>query len=171
MPTIRLATAADLPALHELVETTFLTAFGPPVNTPANMEKYRAEYLTLARIGGELAHPDSRFFLVEKAGQLVGYLKLNQGAAQAEQLLDHALEIERIYVRAAWQGQQIGQLLCDFALATARTEGFRLIWLGVWEENRRAIRFYERNGFQIFSHHFFWLGDDRQKDYLLKREL
>jgi ribosomal protein S18 acetylase RimI-like enzyme len=41
-------------------------------------------------------------------------------------------------------------------------------WLGVWEDNHRAIRFYEKNGFEKFDSHPFILGESKQTDLLMK---
>jgi len=42
------------------------------------------------------------------------------------------------------------------------------VWLGVWEENQRAINFYKRNGFKEFGKHSFIVGDDEQTDLMMK---
>lgn len=42
------------------------------------------------------------------------------------------------------------------------------IWLGVWEHNVDAIKFYEKQGFKKFDTHIFKLGDDEQTDNLMK---
>ncbi len=43
------------------------------------------------------------------------------------------------------------------------------IWLGVWEENPKAIRFYEKNGFVPFSRHIFKMGDEEQTDIMMRK--
>jgi ribosomal protein S18 acetylase RimI-like enzyme len=45
------------------------------------------------------------------------------------------------------------------------------IWLGVWEENTKAINFYTKNGFAGFDKHIFKLGDDEQTDIMMKLQL
>ncbi|MNF16430.1 Protease synthase and sporulation negative regulatory protein PAI 1 [compost metagenome] len=45
------------------------------------------------------------------------------------------------------------------------------IWLGVWEENKRALRFYEKNGFTVFDKHIFRLGNDEQTDLMMKKTI
>jgi ribosomal protein S18 acetylase RimI-like enzyme len=45
------------------------------------------------------------------------------------------------------------------------------IWLGVWEHNTAAIRFYERLGFEKFAMHPYYIGKDRQTDWLMKMNL
>jgi len=45
------------------------------------------------------------------------------------------------------------------------------IWLGVREENPRAIRFYQKNSFVEFDKHIFTLSDDEQTDIMMKKLL
>ena len=99
----------------------------------------------------------------------MGYLKLNGGNSQTELKDERTLEIERIYVLSSWYGKQVGQLLYNKAIEVALELNADYIWLGVWEENQRAIRFYERNGFVAFDKHIFRLGDDEQTDIMMKR--
>ncbi|MEY4459269.1 MAG: hypothetical protein RIT38_474, partial [Bacteroidota bacterium] len=93
------------------------------------------------------------------------------GASQTELKDNTALEIERIYVAKAFHGKKIGQLLYDKAIEVAKVKMVEYIWLGVWEENHRAINFYTKNGFVAFDKHIFVLGEDAQTDIMMKLEL
>lgn len=84
---------------------------------------------------------------------------------------DKALEIERIYVLSEYHGKRIGQLLYEKAMQIAKQSNADYIWLGVWEENPRAISFYKKNGFVEFDKHIFKLGDDEQTDIMMKLQL
>ncbi len=101
----------------------------------------------------------------------IGYLNLNVWAAQAEVLEVCGLEMQRIYVRKAFLGKEIGKLLLEHALTLARSMDLSYVWLAVWEKNPRAIRFYEKNGFAAFGSCLFLLGADKQTDILMKRPL
>jgi ribosomal protein S18 acetylase RimI-like enzyme len=109
-----------------------------------------------------------QYYLATAAEEPVGYLKLNFSAAQTEFKDEHALEIERIYVAKAYLGAGVGQLLINKAIAVAQESGLECVWLGVWEKNPRAIRFYEKQGFKQFGSHSFMLGQDEQTDILMK---
>lgn len=167
---IRLVQPDELHSLHTFARHTFIEAFAHQ-NTPENMALYLKDHLTLSSLEQELAHPQSRFFFGEEAGKLIAYSKINAGSAQSEQQLSNALELERIYVHANWQGKGIGAELLMAMTDLAQAEGYDYIWLGVWEENHAAIRFYQRQGFTIFSQHDFYLGNDLQTDIMLKRKL
>ena len=167
---IRAVENSEITQLHKLSLSTFVQAFGSQ-NTASNMEQYLAEALTSSRIRFEYKNPNSSFFFAEYQSETIGYLKLNQGDAQTEQELSEALEIERIYVIEKFQSLGIGALLLNFSLELARLKKLKQVWLGVWEKNHRAIRFYERNGFVTFSKHEFMLGQELQFDVMMKIEL
>jgi ribosomal protein S18 acetylase RimI-like enzyme len=164
---IRQATIDDVLILQDIGRQTFSETFAS-ANTEANMQHYLAENFTIKQLTEELSHPQSDMFLACSGDRAIGYLKVNHGKAQTEIRDEAGLEIERIYVLQEFQGMQVGQLLFEKALASARQLGKAYLWLGVWEENHRAIRFYEKQGFTAFDKHIFKLGDDLQTDIMMK---
>ena len=135
------------------------------------MEAFIATAFTLPSFVQQLSNPDSYFYYAVVDGDTAGYIKLNYNAAQTEFQEADALEVERIYVLQAYQGRQIGKQLIDFAIQTATEKKLSYIWLGVWEHNAGAIRFYQNKGFTIFGSHPFMLGNDQQTDLLMRKEL
>jgi ribosomal protein S18 acetylase RimI-like enzyme len=170
MISIRKIDIEDLDELQRVSRQTFHETFAA-VNSAENMTKYLEEELSASKLSVELANPDSAFYFAEENNEVIGYLKLNFGRAQTELKDGKAVEIERIYVLAAYQGKQIGQLLYQQALQAAKEINADYVWLGVWEENRKAINFYRKNGFIEFDKHIFYLGDDAQTDIMMKLEL
>jgi ribosomal protein S18 acetylase RimI-like enzyme len=170
--TLRKVTPADhdVYQLQQIGRQTFFETFAPS-NSEQNMRHYLAEGFAPDKLRVELAQFYSAFYFAEQAGRVVGYLKVNTGPAQTEQQMANALEIERIYVLQEFQGQRVGQVLYEQALSLAQEAQAEYLWLGVWEENPRAIRFYQKNGFIAFDKHIFQLGDDEQTDILMKRPL
>jgi ribosomal protein S18 acetylase RimI-like enzyme len=140
-------------------------------NSKSQMEKYLTENFNTSTIKSELEISDSHFYFAELEGSVIGYLKVNTGTAQTENSTENGLEIERIYVLKEYYGKQVGQRLYKKALNVAESSGVDFIWLGVWENNPRAIRFYEKQGFVNFGKHIFKLGTEDQTDILMKRAL
>lgn len=164
---------ASLKDSHKLLEIgrqTFYDAFAP-LNTKENIQQYLDEKFTLENVITELKNPNTDFYFVLHDHKKVGYLKLNTADAQTEINYDKALEIERIYVIKEHQGKKIGQCLLHKAIQIAQEKMLEYIWLGVWEKNTAAIRFYEGHGFTIFNKHQFALGSDIQTDLMMKLEL
>ena len=160
----------DLESLQAIGKQTFIETFGE-MNTEENMAKYLSESFNEDRLRSELTNPDSVFYFAMLENQVVGYMKLNFGEAQTEMKDQKTLEIERIYVLKEYYGKGVGQVLYDTALDIARQKNAKTIWLGVWEENPRAISFYKKNGFVEFDKHVFILGDDVQTDIMMKLDM
>lgn len=167
---IRKLNSSDLENLQEISSATFRETF-EKVNTEEDLHKYLSEKLSLNQLKSELENPNSEFYFAENENQILGYLKLNFGDAQTENQGNEALEIERIYVLKEFFPLKIGQILFDKAIEIGKERNKEFVWLGVWEENKRAIRFYEKNGFEIFGKHDFVLGTDIQTDLLMKLKL
>ena len=167
---IRKINIDDLETLRNLSIQTFKETF-EEVNTEEDMQKYLLENLSIEKLKSELENPNSEFYFAENNDEILGYLKLNFKDAQTEKLEENHFEIERIYVLKAFLGQKIGQILFDKAIKIGREKNLEYVWLGVWEENHRAIRFYEKNGFEIFGKHKFVLGKDVQTDLLMKLKI
>lgn len=167
---IREASIAELETLQQISKSTFTETFSVH-NTEENMSNYLHNNLSLEKLGEEMKNPKSSFYFAQTKGEVIGYLKLNVGAAQNEWKEETGIEIERIYVLKKYHGHRIGQLLFEKAISIARSMEMQYVWLGVWEKNERAIAFYTKNGFKVVDEHLFKLGDDVQNDYLMKLTL
>jgi ribosomal protein S18 acetylase RimI-like enzyme len=167
---INKASSEDVEIIQSLGIETFSETFAED-NTEEAMKKYLEESFNTEKIKSELNNPDSHFYIAWEEDNPVGYLKVNTGNAQTELQDDKSLEIERIYVKKSHHGKKVGQLLYDQALETAQQLKKSYLWLGVWEENLRALQFYRKNGFVEFDKHIFRLGEEEQTDLMMKKML
>lgn len=164
---IRSVQLSDLLELQKISRQTFFETFAS-VNSKENMNKYLEANLSASKITDELNDRYSEFYFALHDKQIIGYLKINFGTSQTELQDKKGMEIERIYVLKEFQGKKIGQLLYGTALTRAMQNNVEYIWLGVWEKNQNAIKFYQRNGFVKFDEHIFKLGNDEQTDIMMK---
>ena len=167
---IRKATLTDLAALQKIGRQTFFETFSAG-NTEANMAEYLDQGFSEEKLSAELTDSNSVFYFATLDETPIGYLKLNFGQSQTELQDEEAVEIERIYVLKEFHGKKVGQLLYDKAIEIAVQKKAGYVWLGVWEENARAIHFYKKNGFIAFDKHIFKLGTDEQTDIMMKLKL
>ena len=158
---------AEVDALCAISCSTFSQTFLAQ-NTAEDMEAYLTSSFSVEKLTQEITNPNSAFFFAKENEQVLGYLKVNAGDAQTELKDLNAFEIERIYVDKAYLGKKIGQLLFEKAIKLAKSKNATYVWLGVWEENHRALAFYEKNGFVPFDKHVFMLGNDAQTDIMMK---
>lgn len=167
---IKKVTINDLDQLQQIGRQTFYETFASG-NTEENMNKYLDEAFSVAKLTTELNDKNAEFYFATLDNDVIGYLKINFGQSQTELQDDKAVEIERIYVLKKFHGKNVGQLLYDKAVSIARQKNADYVWLGVWEENPRAINFYKKNGFVEFDKHIFKLGNDEQTDIMMKLKL
>jgi ribosomal protein S18 acetylase RimI-like enzyme len=167
---IRKATGSDLETIQKISIQTFTETFAA-VNTTENIADYIKNSLNTEQLTAELNNANSQFYIAYSNDEVVGYLKINFGDAQTESINENALEVQRIYVLQKFHGKNIGQLLLDEVKKIAQIINIDSVWLGVWEENHRALRFYTKNGFIVFDKHVFMMGNEEQTDLLMRFQI
>jgi diamine N-acetyltransferase len=169
---IRTANSSDSELLTDLACTTFWDAFhAHPKNASDDLEAYMAQAFSPTAIGKELADERNIFLIAEIDSGPAGYAKLTVGANEEGISAERPIELNRLYSHQTFLGKGVGQALMDECFARARELGCDVMWLGVWEFNPRAQRFYEKNGFRVVGKHIFQLGSDPQTDLLMQKEL
>jgi ribosomal protein S18 acetylase RimI-like enzyme len=167
---IEKVTLKDIEKLQIIGKQTFQETFSES-NSEENMKSYLEEGFAAEKLTAKLNDKNSEFYFATIDKNVIGYLKINFGESQTELKDNKALEIERIYVSKEFHGKSVGQLLYDKAILVAKQKNVEYVWLGVWEENPRAINFYKKNGFVEFDKHIFKLGNDEQTDIMMKLKL
>lgn len=167
---IKVACTKDVVVLSRLGRKTFIETYAQ-FNTPKNLQKYLKATFSKKSITEQL-EDDGNFFLVARLNNVdIGYAKLKENNKPFHDKSINAVELERIYVLKEFQGTGIGKNLMDKCLAFAKLRKYPVMWLGVWEGNLEAIKFYQRQGFVVFGSHMFELGDEEQSDYLMKKDI
>ena len=170
---IRRATPADAPALASVAAATFALAC-PPGTTEANIAVFIETSLSEQSFGVYLASDVHSLWLAEEDGEPVGYAMAVHGEPtdpdiQAAVVERPTVELSKIYVREAHHGSGMARQLLDEVLAEAVASSAHSVWLGVNQQNIRANRFYEKQGFVLRGTRFFQVGDSTEADYV--REL
>ena len=143
--TIRSATADDVNILAALGTTTCYEAYFE-LDPSSDLADYCARIYSPENIRTEFNDPNSTYFIAEINDRAVGFAKLRENN-RVDCLGDaHAIELQRIYVLERLKGQNVGKALITSCLDSAREKGYDTLWLGVWEKNMRAQRFYEKIG-------------------------
>ncbi len=163
--TIRRILLRDAAALAEISRQTFYDTFTGTC-TEDDMQSFLEQYFNLAQVQTELTNPDDYYFFAEAGGRPVGYIRFMEDYNNWELVKKwKALELKRLYVIQQYHGKGIAQQLMDFFILFAQQNKYQLVWLGVWEHNVRAQKFYEKYGFADSGHrHDFPIGDTAQTD-------
>ncbi len=166
----RRATPHDAVALSAFARRVFHDTFAAD-NTPEDMAVYLAQAFSPAKQLAELEDARRVCLLMEADGILIGYASLLDSAPHAAVVAGHPVELERFYVDQRWHGRGVAASLMDAARTVARAWQGDVLWLGVWERNAKAIRFYEKQGFERIGAQTFRLGSDEQQDAVMSTAL
>jgi len=168
--TIRPATEKEAELIADISRQTFYETFAP-FNKKQDMEKFLKLQFTKGRLMLEVGAAGNIFLLAYYNNQVAGYVKLRDGKVPEELQDMPALEIARLYAITSMIGKGVGQRLMQASIDMAIEKSKEVVWLGVWEKNQRAIDFYHKWGFEKFGEQDFWLGDDLQCDWIMKKML
>jgi len=166
----RRAGNSDAVVLAEFGARTFQETFGR-MNSPQDMADYLALNYGVSQQSKELQDPDIITVLAELEGQLVAYTQVRRQPPPGGLTVEHPVELWRFYVDSPWHGRGVAQRLMVHVHAAAAELGGQTIWLSVWERNERAIAYYKKCGFRITGTKDFWVGSDKQTDYMMMVEV
>jgi diamine N-acetyltransferase len=167
-PVVRVGTGEDASLLAELGARTFRQS---SQNTAyEDLESYIGENFTRENLMMCLRVRNTTALILEKCGQAIGYALLSPGSPP-DQLVraPHSIQIKRFYILEEWTGHKLGDALIARCLEHVKYSGFETMWLTVWRNNERALRFYKRWGFRKAGMYDFVVGRDIQEDFLLLR--
>jgi ribosomal protein S18 acetylase RimI-like enzyme len=167
---IRRATAADALLISTIGAETFVESFGAQ-NTPENIAMHIAKAYGDGVQQRELTDPSFTYLIADIDGRTAGYACVKAGEAPPSVTGPSPVEVLRFYVVKDFHGAGVAQALMDACATDARARGGLTLWLGVWDQNPRAIRFYKKCGFMDVGGQTFVLGDDPQQDRVLARPL
>lgn len=155
----------DVAAFSVLARQTFFDTFTGTC-TDADMQGYLDQYYSTAELSKVLQDEAGFCFFAEYGGEPVAYLQFKEDYEQFKEVSKwKALELKRIYVLRDFHGKGIAQQLMDLFLHVAREKKYELVWLGVWEHNIRAQKFYAKYGFTDSGFtHDFPIGNTPQTD-------
>ncbi|KAI5867092.1 acyl-CoA N-acyltransferase [Durotheca rogersii] len=174
--TIGDALVSDAAAIALIGANTFTATFG--FSVPANdLADFLAETYSPEAIETDIRESQktniSTFVARDRAGAVLGFVQLVRGETDPSLSGDassHA-EMRRLYVDTAAHGRGIGSKLIAAVESRAKADGFQLLWLTVWEDNKSAQRLYQRLGYRKAGETEFATGECIQTDYVLTKDL
>ncbi|MEM6895465.1 MAG: GNAT family N-acetyltransferase [Bacteroidota bacterium] len=159
MEQIRLATLNDAKHIAELGKTTFREAFGAFFDDPENLRIYLETTFNLNKIEQSIIKENNVYWIALVDEKPVGYAKLKLKSPSPFLETDRVSQLQKIYVLQDFLSMKIGKRLQDALIARAQQTQNEQLWLSVWNGNKRAIRFYEKNDFKIIGNHQFTIGE------------
>lgn len=170
---LRVAIAQDAAPIAKLGSHVFTKTFGHSVSSD-ELQAYLTEHYSTTAIVADISNPSKNMIVATEAetDKIIGFATLTRGSKEPciEHLQD-TVELQRIYVDMGQHGKGVGKLLEKKVEDMAREQGFKYIWLGVWEENYKAISVYEKLGYEKVGDHDFTIGDVVQRDLIMFKKV
>lgn len=163
--------AAHRKALRSMARRSFSEAFAHLYDPDPFAAFLDGAYGPAGTMERDLRDPAIHWLAAFSGSAPIGYAKVTPLRAQAPCPQPGALELQQIYVLAAWHGSGVAPQLMDWALTTARNAHAPEIYLTVFDHNERAKRFYRRYGFAEVGRCTFQLGDRIDDDRVWRRQL
>ncbi|KAK5999720.1 hypothetical protein QM012_005126 [Aureobasidium pullulans] len=169
---LRKATLEDVIAIADLGAHVYTLTFGHSV-PQEDLSDYLDEAYSVSATAKEIANPDKDMIVAtDGKDHIIGFVLLTRGTTDpCLEGLNKTIELQRLYIHPKAHGGGVGKLLENHVEEMARRQGFEHLWLGVWEENIKAIKFYEKLGFTRVGSHAFRTGQVIQTDFIMVKRL
>jgi ribosomal protein S18 acetylase RimI-like enzyme len=167
---IRNAKIEEVAAVRELAIEVYNDTFAE-FNTQENLDAFFKDAYNLETFKTEFSELGSALYVALDELKIIGFLRMRKNHEVDKHLGKNHVELHRLYIHRDYHGGTVSKMFMEEALAFAKKGKFEWIWLGVWEKNFRAQKFYSKWGFERFGEHIFQMGDDPQTDWLLKKKL
>lgn len=169
---IKTAVIEDAERLALLASETFWDAYRNTSKLETTyIRAYMAKAFTVTQITSELKDKNTTFLIAYENGTEAGYAKLVIESHTGSLKSVRPMEISRIYLGRSYWGKGRGKELLNHCIGQAAANGCDAVWLGVWQNNSRAINFYKKHGFAIVGEVEFDLASSLQKDHVMVKVL
>jgi ribosomal protein S18 acetylase RimI-like enzyme len=165
---LRPATVADAPALAALAQEAFIAAFAH-LYRPEDLDHFLTTERSEPHYRVKLADPATRTELAFVDGRLAAYCLIAWGTEydeRPEPRPARPMFLSQLYCAGGMTGLGLGATLMDWAFAQAREGSADAIQLSVYSENFGAQRFYQRYGFEKVADIGYWVGEQRDDEFL-----
>ena len=168
--TIRRAIPADAHVLSDLAARTFSDTFAH-LYDPADLAAFLEASYSVPAMAADLADPAKALWLVEAAGEAVGYAQCGPCELPHPEVTSSCRELKRFYLLKTFQNGGLGGRLFKVTIDWMEEGAPRDLWIGVWSENHGAQRFYQRAGFEKVGEYGFKVGSTTDREFILRRSV
>lgn len=162
---------SDIDQLYWISRKTFLESHGHSAKD-SDIQEYINRNLNTSVLRQQLRSSGNHFYFILKDQELAGYSKMILNQPHPSIAWQPVAKFERLYLLGEFYGLGSGEELFAHNLNIARSNYQKGMWLFVWTENERALRFYHKHNFQIIDQQDFKISEDHSNpNHLMWRKL
>jgi ribosomal protein S18 acetylase RimI-like enzyme len=136
----------DAEKISFIGKISFTDAFGQ-VFEKNNLDSYLQFVYKPEKVAVSIRKENNVYFLAIADNKPVGFAKVKKFSLNEDIQSGAQMQLQKIYVLPEYHSSGAGTALLNEVLNLANEINPDYIWLDVYEGNKKAIQFYERNGF------------------------
>lgn len=171
MITIKKANDKHIDVLALLGTITYNESHGHYIDDKEDLKKYLETAFSVPKTSEDLKNPENLFYIIYLNKLPIGYAKLRLNSSNDNVDSKKSCQLERIYILNEFIPLKIGQQFLTFLENIANKLQFDTIWLSVYEENRRALRFYQKNDFVNIGKSTFTVNGKGYENIVLSKKI
>jgi ribosomal protein S18 acetylase RimI-like enzyme len=144
---------SDFKSVRNILLQTWLDTYSfiPVDDIKFHLEKYYNEQ----KLNLLYSDPDTFCFIAEANKQPIGWMKLFNNHSQ------NRFYLSSLYVLPEYQGYGVGKLFMIKAEEIAKDKNYDRLWLGVMNDNTKALNWYKKLGFIFTEEEPFQMGNTK----------
>lgn len=167
---IRTPNLSDAKNLGEFAKEKFIATFGHLYHPDDLKEFLNQKYNT--KIMEETINNKANFIKIALYdNSIIGYILGGPMGLPFENAHSKAYELQRLYVDEIAKGTGLAKLLYQSLLHHTKTLNAPELYLGVWAENHRALKFYSNLGFEIVGKYLYQVGRTFDDERIMRLKL
>lgn len=120
-----------------------------------DIDKYLQDHFSVVNFTRKLSDPKNEYYFIKHKGKVAGYSKIVFNLPNQYIQTPNNTYMSRLYLLKEFYGINLGKQLFDFNVQLSKVNNQAGMWLAVWIENTRAIKFYTKMGFKIVGSYDF----------------
>ncbi|MEL0651096.1 GNAT family N-acetyltransferase [Algibacter sp. TI.3.09] len=157
---IEQATVKDAQLIAKVGRQTFLESHGHSASE-SDIKTFVDKAYQEQAIAEEFKNENVQYYIISFEGEIAGFSKIEINAISPWVNESAVTKLDRLYLLEAFHDKKLGVELFNYIIETSKQYNQKGIWLAVWVENLKAIKFYTKNEFKIVGDYDFKLSDTR----------
>lgn len=162
---------SEVEMLSELSKQTFWESHGHSADKK-DIQLYVERYFNIETLLHTLNEPSIYYRKIIIDNQLAGYTKLILNSSHLLTNIKPIAKFERLYLLKDFYGLGLGKHLLAENMKLAKTHNQKALWLFVWTENYKALKFYQKSGFNSIGNYDFKISENHfNPNYVMLKEI
>ena len=166
---IELATTNDIPELSLFAAKTFSDTFQH--YNPEDLQKHLEKTCSDSFFQDQIINSENKTIIIKENNIIIAYAKYGKLELPVNNPAYPANELHRLYVDMERKHSGIGSQIIRYVFNKAIEENNNSIYLGVYSDNKIAIQFYQKHGFQKIGEYDYYVGPHIDHEHIMQKIL